>query len=90
MCSLHRSPNIIRAIKSRRLEEGRSAFKILTAKLIEKRSLGRPKRGWEEIIRMDIEEMGVNARNWIDSDQNTFLESILKNNMFLHQWKDFS
>ena len=34
------------------MEEGRSAFKILTGK----RPLGRPRRRWEENIRMDLEE----------------------------------
>ena len=51
--SLYRSPNIVRVIKSRRLrwaghlarmEEGRSAFKILTGKPTGKRPLGRPRR----------------------------------------------
>ena len=50
---LYRSPNVLRAIKSRRLrwaghvarmEEGRSAFKILTGKPTGKIPLGRPKR----------------------------------------------
>ena len=54
--SLYRSPNIIRVIKSRRLkwaghvariEEGMSAFKILTGKPTGTRPLGRPKRRWE-------------------------------------------
>ena len=48
-------------IKSRRLwagnvtrmEEGRSAFKILTGKSTGKRSLGWPRRRWEEKIIMD-------------------------------------
>ena len=51
--SLYRSPNIVRVIKSRRLrweghvarmEEGRSAFNILTGNLTAKRPLGRPRR----------------------------------------------
>ena len=51
--SLYRSPNIVRVIKSRRLrwtghvarmEEARSAFKILTGKPTGKRPLGRPRR----------------------------------------------
>ena len=54
--SLYRSPNIVRAIKSRRsrwtghvarMEEGRRAFKILTGKTTGKRPLGRPRRRWE-------------------------------------------
>ena len=49
------------------MEEGRSAFKILTGKPIGKRSLGRPRRRWEDNIRMDLEEIGINAGNWVDT-----------------------
>ena len=38
------------------MEEGRSAFKILTGKSTGKRPLGRPRRRWEDNIRMDLEE----------------------------------
>ena len=38
-----------------RMEEARSAFKILTGKPIGKRSLGRLRRRWEDNIRMDLE-----------------------------------
>ena len=72
--SLYRSPNIVRVIKSRRLrraghvarmEEGRSAFKILTATPTGKRPLRRPMRRWDDNIRMDLKEIGVNTRNWL-------------------------
>ena len=65
--SLHNSPNIVRVIKSRRLrwaghlarmEEGKSAFKILTGKPTGKRPLGRPRRGWKDNIRMDLKQIG--------------------------------
>ena len=58
---LYRSPIIVRAIKSRRLrwaghvarmQEGRSAFKVLTGKPTGKRSLGRPRH------RMDFKVIG--------------------------------
>ena len=42
-----------------RMEEGRSAFKILTDISTGKRPLGRP----EDNIRMDLEEIGINADN---------------------------
>ena len=32
-----------------------------------KRPLGRPRRRWEDNIRMDLEEIGINAGNWVDS-----------------------
>ena len=37
-----------------RIEEGRSAFRILTGELSGKRLLGRPRRRWEGNIRMDL------------------------------------
>ena len=68
-----------RVITSRRLrwtghvtrkEEGRGAFKILTDKPTGKRPLGRPRRRWEDNIRMDLEEIGINVGNWVDSAQD--------------------
>ena len=53
-----------------RREEGRSAFEILTGKPTGKRPLGRPRRRWEDNIRMDLEEIGINAGNWVDSAQD--------------------
>ena len=43
------------------MEEGKSAFKILTGKPTAKRPLGRPRRRWEDNIRMDLEEMRGNG-----------------------------
>ena len=69
---MYRSLNIVRVIKFRRLrwaghvtrmEERGSAFKIL----IGKRPLGRPRRRWENNIRMDLKEIGIIMRNWVDS-----------------------
>ena len=45
---------------------GRSAFKILTDKPTGKRPSGRPRRKWEDNIRMDLEEIGINTRNWLN------------------------
>ena len=53
-----------------RIEEGRSAFKILTGTPAGKRSLCRPRRRWEDNIRMDPEEIGNNTGNWVDSAQD--------------------
>ena len=46
-----------------RMKEGRSAFKILTGKPAGKRPLGRPRRRWEDNIRMNLEGIGINSRN---------------------------
>ena len=72
-------PNIVRVIKSRRLrrashvarmEEGRSTFNILTSTPAGKRLLARPRQRWEDNSRMDLKEIGVNTRNWVDSAQD--------------------
>ena len=74
--SLYRSPNIVRMIKTRRLrwaghvariEEGRSAFKILTSKPTGKGPLGNPRRRWDDNIRMNLKEIFLNRTNWADS-----------------------
>ena len=45
-----------------KMEEGRNAFKILTDKPTGTRPLRRP--------RMDLKEIGINTRNWVDSAQD--------------------
>jgi hypothetical protein len=76
---LYRSPNIVREIKSRilrweghvaKMEESRSAFKILTGKSTGKKPLGTPRSRWEDNIRIDLKEIGINTRNWVDSAQD--------------------
>ena len=42
--------------------EGRSAFKILTCTSTGKRPIGRPRRRWENNIRMDLKEIGIHTR----------------------------
>ena len=58
---------------------GRSTFKILTDKPTGKRPLGRPRRRWDDNIRMDLEEIGINAGNWVDSAQDRDYWSALVN-----------
>ena len=43
---------------------------MLTGKPIGKRPLGRPRHRWEENITMDLEEIGINAGNWVISAQD--------------------
>ena len=52
------------------MEEGRCAFKILTGTPAGNRTLGRPRRRWEDNSRMDLKEIGISTRNWVDSAQD--------------------
>jgi hypothetical protein len=60
------------------MEEGRNAFKILTGKRRGKRPLGRPKRRWEDNIRIDFKEIGINTRKWVDWAQDRDFWSLCK------------
>ena len=62
-----------------RMEEGRNAFRILTGTPKGKRPLGRPRRRWENNIRMDLKEIGINTRNWVDSCQDRYYWRALVN-----------
>ena len=53
--------------------EGRSAFNILTGKPAGKRPLGRPRRRWEDNIRMNLKEIDINAGNWVDSARDRII-----------------
>jgi hypothetical protein len=61
------SPDIIRQVKSKqmrwvghvaRMGEERKVYKVLVGKPEGKRPLGRPRRSWEDGIRMDLWEIG--------------------------------
>ena len=52
------------------MEEGKSPFKMLTGKPTAKSPLGRPRRSWEDYIRMKLEEIGINVGNWVGSAQD--------------------
>ena len=50
------------------MEEGRSAFKILTGKPTGNIPLGRCRRRWADNISLEV--IGINAGNWVDSAQD--------------------
>jgi hypothetical protein len=61
------SPDIIRQIKSRRMRwaghvarmgEGRNVYRVLVGKPEGKRPLERPRRRWEDGIKIDLREIG--------------------------------
>jgi hypothetical protein len=68
--ALYSSPNIIRVIKSRRLRwaghvarmgERRGVYRALVGNPEGRRPLGRPRRRWEDNIKMDLREVGWGA-----------------------------
>ena len=49
-----------------RMEEGRGVHKVLVEKSEGKRPLGRPRRRWEDNIKMDLQEVGCGGMDWIE------------------------
>ena len=49
-----------------RVEEGRGVHIILVGKPEEKRPLGRPRRRWEDNIKMDLQEVGRGCGDWME------------------------
>ncbi|KAJ4438846.1 hypothetical protein ANN_14799 [Periplaneta americana] len=77
--ALYSSPDVIRNIKSRRLRwaghvarmgESRNAYRVLVGRPEGKRPLGRPRRRWEDNIKMDLREVGHDDRDWINLAQD--------------------
>jgi hypothetical protein len=49
--------------------EVRSAYNILVRRPEGRRPLGRPRRRWEDNIKMDLREIGFGDMDWIDLAQ---------------------
>jgi len=53
-----------------RMAEGRGVHRVLVGKPEEKRPLGRPRRRWEDNIKMDLQEVGGRCGDWMELAQN--------------------
>jgi hypothetical protein len=57
--------------------EGRGVYRVLVGRPEGKTLLGRPRRTWEDNIKMDLREIGIDGANWIHLAQDRV------------QWRDF-
>ena len=76
---LYSSPKIVWVIKSRRMRwaghvarmgEWRGVYRVLVGKPEGRRPLGRPRRRWEDNIRMDLREVGCGCVDWMELAQD--------------------
>ena len=76
---LYSLPNIVRVVKSRRMRwaghvtrmgEGRGVHRVLVGRPEGKRPLGRPRRKWEDNIKMDLQEVGGSHGDWMELAQD--------------------
>jgi hypothetical protein len=79
LLGLYSSPSIVRVIKVRRMRwaghvarmgEVRGAYNILVGRPEGRRTLGRPRRRWEDNIKTDLKEMGFEDVDWIHLAQD--------------------
>jgi hypothetical protein len=63
--NLYSSPDISRQVKANEMGEERKVYKVLVGKPKGKRPLERPRRRWEDGIRMDLRETGLEGVDWI-------------------------
>jgi len=77
--NLYSSSDIVWVIKSRRtrwtghvahMGDTTGIFRVLVGKPEGKRPLGRPRRRWEDNIKMDIQEVGCVGMDWISLAQD--------------------
>jgi len=75
---LYSTPNTVRVVKSRRMRwagqvarmgEGRGVHSVLVGKPEGKRPLGRPRRRWEDDIKMDLQELRGGFGDWMELAQ---------------------
>jgi hypothetical protein len=50
--------------------EGRGVYRFLVGRPEGKRPLGRPRRTWDNNIKMDLREIGIDEANWIQLAQD--------------------
>jgi hypothetical protein len=69
----------VRVVKSRRMRwaghmarmgEDRGGHRVLVGKPEGKRPLGRPRRRWEDNIKMDLQEVGGSRGDWLELAQD--------------------
>jgi hypothetical protein len=69
----------VRVVKTRRMRwaghvahmgEGRGVHGVLVGRPDGKRSLGRPRRRWDDNIKMDLQEVGGGCGNWMELAQD--------------------
>ena len=78
---LYWSPNTVRVIKSRRMRwagrvarmgESRGVYRVLVGKPERHRAFGRPRRRWEDNIKIDLQEVGVGGMDSIELAQDRY------------------
>jgi hypothetical protein len=65
------------------MREGKGVYRVLGGRPERKRPLGRPRHRWEDNIKMDLREIGIDGANWIQLAQykvqwRVFVSTVMK------------
>jgi len=80
LLSLYSLPINVRVIKARMLRwaghvtcmgEGRGVYRVLVGRPKVKRQLGRSRRKWEDIVKLDLREIDIDGANFIRLAQDS-------------------
>jgi hypothetical protein len=52
------------------MEEGRGVYRVLVGRSESKRPMGRPRSMWEDNIKLNLRETGIDGENWIQLAQD--------------------
>jgi hypothetical protein len=66
--------------------EGRGVYRVLVGRPEGKRPLGRPRRRWEDNIKMDLREIGIDGANWIQLAQDGVQRQACVNTTVMNLW----
>jgi hypothetical protein len=71
-----------------RMREGKGVYRVLIGRSEGKRPRGRPRRRWEDNIKLGLREIGIDGANWIQLAQNRvqwrdFVNTVMKGGYFL-------
>ena len=61
------------------MEQSTNAYRVLVGNPEGKRPLGRPRRRWQDNIKMDLREVGCDPGDWIDlaEDRDQWLAYVM-------------
>jgi hypothetical protein len=65
--------------------KGRGVYRVLIGRSKGKRPLGRPRRRWEDNIKLDLWEIGIHGANWIRLAHDRF-RRLASVNMVMNLW----
>ena len=59
------------------MEQSRNAYRVLVGKPEGNRPLGRPRRRWEDNIKMNLREVDCDPGEWMDLAEDAYVRAVM-------------